>query len=202
MRWFAKPVRGKTLRGFESLPLRSEFYERRVVGEPIPLSEYIFMPEQHGTTLLTWQFPEFEVHERGTAWYFVMTLLGGGLLLSALFSGNFLFALILILLVMLFLFYHRRGPRTLTCTLTTQGVVIDNTFRPYKDIKEFRIVYDPPDVKKLYLFFASALQLSITVFIEDENPVQIREVLERYVAEDAENTDEPLSDIIARWLRL
>lgn len=160
------------------------------------------MSEQHGTTLLTWQFPEFEVHERGTTWYFVMTLLAGSLLLGALITGNFLFALIIILIAMLMVFYHSRGPRTLTCTFTTQGVVIDNTLHPYKDIQKFRIVYEPPEVKKLYLFFASALRPHITVFIEGENPVAIHNVLQKYVLEDTEDATEPLSDTIARLLRL
>ena len=76
---------------------------------------------------MEWTFPEFETHERGTAWFFWMTLLGGSFFLGAIFTGNFLFALIIILVTILLVLYHQRGPRTLTCTLTEEGITIADT---------------------------------------------------------------------------
>ena len=156
----------------------------------------------HGKTLLEWKFSAFENHQRGTAWYFWTTLVGGILLLVAVFTGNFLFALILVLVALLLMLYERRGARTVTCAITETGVVVDETLHRYKDITDFRIVYQPPTVKKLYLTFPSVLRPRLTIAITDQNPVALRKILRKHVTEDTETEGEPLSDVLSRIFKL
>ncbi|MDO8582216.1 MAG: hypothetical protein Q7S16_05080 [bacterium] len=159
------------------------------------------MPD-HGKTVVEWKFSEFENHERGTAWYFWTTLVGGILLLWAIFSGNFLFALILVLVALLLMLYERRGARIITCVITDTGIVVDETLHRYKDITNFRIVYQPPTVKKLYLAFPSALRPRLTIAITDQNPLALRKILQKHLTEDLETEGEPLSDTLSRIFKI
>lgn len=156
----------------------------------------------HKKVLLEWTFPEFHEHNRGTWWYFWMTLLGGGLILSSLFVGNFLFALIIILVALLAVLYERRGPRRATFQITGEGIVFDQEFFQYGDVKNFRIVYTPPEVKNLYLTFTSLLRPRITIHLENQDPSRVRKILSQYILEDFESEGEPIADILTRNLKL
>ena len=151
---------------------------------------------------MEWQFQEFESHERGTMWYFWTTLVGGVLLLWAIFSGNFLFALILVLVALLLMLYERRGPREMTCAITEKGVLVDGVMHMYNAINNFRIVYQPPTVKKLYLGMPSALRPRLTVALTDQSPVAIRKILRKHVTEDVETEGEPIGDALSRIFKM
>ena len=61
-----------------------------------------------GDIVFSWSVTEYNQHERSSRWYLVMGLIGAGLLLFSLISGNYLFALIVVLLVLLYLLYGTR----------------------------------------------------------------------------------------------
>ena len=48
-----------------------------------------------GDTLHQWTIKEYEEHAREKRWYIIMSVFGAALVLFGLFSGNFLFALIM-----------------------------------------------------------------------------------------------------------
>ncbi|MBI4281765.1 hypothetical protein HY625_02995 [Candidatus Uhrbacteria bacterium] len=158
------------------------------------------MPSQN-VSPLEWEFSEFVQHERGTVWYFCMTLIAGGLVLWSLFTGNFLFALIIILVAALFIIYEQRGPRTMVCHIDDDGITVNGILHPYKEMKDFRIVYEPP-VKVLYVIFQSMLQPRLTIALADQNPLAIRERLQKNVLEDIEQDGETLSDLLSRLFKL
>lgn len=167
---------------------------------PINLAE---QPTEYGKVLFQWDFPEFEAHERGTTWYVVAGLLMLGLLVYAIVSANILFAVIIVLVAILLVYIEKREPREMTIKIAEEGVVIENRLFPYEEIKTFWIAYEVPDVHNIYFEFKSLSipRLSIP-YAENINPNQLRSYLLQYVDENQEREGRPVSEVIAKLLKL
>lgn len=156
----------------------------------------------HGRTYLRWKFPEFPRYKRGFVWYLVTVIVGAGLLLYALISGNFLFALIILMFALVIYMATVSEPSDVEISITEDGVGIGQAFYPYREIKNFWFIYEPPTVRNLYIEFKSSMRPRLTVDLEEQNPNEVRRALSRYVPEDLTEEDEPLSDIIGRVFKL
>ena len=50
-----------------------------------------------GEIIFSWSFKEYEKHERTLRWYWIMSIVGLTMLVYAILSQNYLFAIILVL---------------------------------------------------------------------------------------------------------
>jgi len=151
---------------------------------------------------LTWEFIEYEEHQRGRLWWLVLMTVSAALLIFALLTANYLFALIIIMVVAIILFRHYHEPEMLSCELHTGGVRVGSQEYDWSEIKNFWLVYEPPTVKSLFIVFKSALKQPMTVPLSDQNPLEVREFLGKYLEEDLEKETEPTSEALSRLLRL
>ncbi|MFA6098868.1 MAG: hypothetical protein WCV50_03780 [Patescibacteria group bacterium] len=157
----------------------------------------------HGKTLADWKFPEFIKHKRKFGWYVIVFILIGALMIFAILTSNPLFAILIFLFVIIYFFRTRREPATLEVIINEDGVSIgEKTFYIWKQIKSFWIIYEPPEVKNLYLDFKSGLRPSISISLENQNPLRIRKILSEYLPEDIEKENESFSDGLQRMLKL
>lgn len=151
-----------------------------------------------GQVLHEWTIQEYEQHDRGLPWYVISIVLGIGLVIYGILTGNFLFALIIILFaIILFLQSHQEAPQV-RFQIAELGVVIGNRFYNYSELESFYIIYNPPNIKTLYLETKSTMRPKIRVPFLDQDPVEIRHTLREYLAEDTEKEDEPFGDRAAR----
>lgn len=151
-----------------------------------------------GRTLHTWTIQEYEQHSRLPAWYWIMGGLGSVLVLYGMFTGNFLFAIVIILYgIILFLQSHQSPPQV-PFKITDLGVIIGAKFYPYGELDGFYIIYDPPEVKMLYIETKSPFKPLLRIPLLDENPLEIRASLLAHLEEDLEKEEEPLGDHVAR----
>ncbi len=155
-----------------------------------------------GKELITWSFPEYQQYDRGPLWYLVTLILASGLMAFAYQDRNFLF-IVMILLVLFILFtHHRRDPLRLTIALHERGVHIGRDFFLYRDIASFAVLYEPPHVKKLYLFPKnSLLQREYSIPLMNTNPLEVRKILLDYVREDLEKEEESTHESLSRLLK-
>lgn len=158
-------------------------------------------PPAHGKTLHTWAFPEFTAHKRDRRWYTIAGVLAAIALLWAVYDGNVLFAIILLIAAIVYVMIGVRKPRQLTATFTEDGVSVDRAFYRWEEIDRFWLVYEPPIVKRLYLAFKAPLRPTLTIDLEQQNPVPLRKTLLTYLKEDP-NGAEPLGDQVARTFKL
>ena len=156
----------------------------------------------HGRTLFEWSVPEYSRYERGKLWYAAAIAAGCLLLLYAFRTGNFLFAVIISMFGVIMFLNGVQEPRQVRFALTERGIIWGGKYHPYIDVKSFWIVYQPPEVKNLYLEFNSALSPRLQVPLLDENPLEVREALKKVVREDVTRVDEPLSDFLGRVLKI
>lgn len=155
-----------------------------------------------GQILHQWEIEEGHQAHRTTRWYLIAGIVAAGFLTWALLTLNFLFALIIVLAYLIYVADHLRGHHICQFTITANGIAIDDNFYDYREINDFFIIYQPPEVKSLYFDFKSRLKPKLLINLEDQNPVEIRHSLLTYLSEDLEHEEELFSDALSRMLKL
>jgi len=151
-----------------------------------------------GDILHEWTIQQYDRHDRGTPWYIIMIGLGLLLVLYGVFTGNFLFSLIVILFgIIIFLQSHQEAPQT-PFHITDLGVVVGGKFYEYSEFEGFYIIYKLPHTKTLFFDTKSILQPALRIPLLDNNPIEIKHSLREFLTEDTEKEEEPLADRAAR----
>lgn len=158
--------------------------------------------KKYGEILANWQIPEFQKYPRTFTWYFLIIVIGLGLLTYAIVNVNFLFALILIISGTIIFLHERREPAMLDFQITEDGVLLADKFFPYKEIKGFWIIYEPPQVKNLYFKLDRLIHGNLSIPLIRMNPLYVRKILLKYLAENLENEGESSDDQIGRVLKI
>jgi len=157
----------------------------------------------YGNELASWNVPEYEYHERNRLWYIFAITISLLFMVFAFLTQNFLFAVIIIIAALVIILNDGQKPMNVKFIITDEGILVGRKFYDYDDIKDFSIVYKPRlGVRNIYFEFIGITQPRITIDLKDENPLQIREILLKYLSEDLERTDEPLSEILGRFFKI
>ncbi|MFA6993853.1 MAG: hypothetical protein WC268_04675 [Patescibacteria group bacterium] len=157
---------------------------------------------KYGKKLIAWQFPEHEDYERTRGWYIGAGIIGLLLLIYSVFTGNFLFAMIIIVTAVIIFLKATLGYKNLDFAIYERGLRVGEKFYDFKEIKDFYVIYEPPTVKNLYFDFHSWVQPRLQIPLQSKNPVRVREILLDYLTEDLDQENEPLSDAMGRMFKL
>lgn len=157
----------------------------------------------YGKIITSWKVKEYEKHERSMTWYLVAGLIVILILVFCFLTSNYLFAIIIILASIIVITNDGQEPQKVDVILTNEGIIIGKKFYDYDVFKNFAIVYKPNQgVKNLYFEFKNSFKQRLSINLEDRNPLSIRKILLKYVDEDLERTDQPLSEILAKIFKL
>jgi hypothetical protein len=157
--------------------------------------------EEHNKLLMEWKIQEYTKHERNRNWYVWAGIIFVLLLAYAVYTLDFLFVVILILAAVIILVRAKEEPMELDFKIFENGIGLGRKFYVWKEIDKFFIIYEPPEVKKLY-FNPKGLRSRLSIPLVKQNPVKVREVLLKYLAEDLDQEQEPLSEEYERFLKL
>ena len=152
--------------------------------------------------VFVWEAPSHVEHERGSGWYLAAAVIALVFVAYAVWTANFLFAFIILLMAILVVLAGNEKPHPVLCQIGETGIVWGGKLHPYNDIDQFALVYQPPMAKVLYVDFRSALKPRLRIPLEDQNPIELRDHLKQYVAEDLDLQSEHFSDIVARLLKI
>lgn len=167
------------------------------------MSEKINLADQAGKKIIGWSIPEYDKHEREKNWYIISAAVGLLLLIYSFFSGNFLFAAIIIIGALVIIIHDGQEPMKINFIITDEGLLVGRKFYDYDIIKDFSIVYKPREnVKNLYFEFKNLLKPRLSIPLKSMNPLPIRENLLKYLPEDLERTDQPVSEALAKMFKL
>ncbi|MDO8626267.1 MAG: hypothetical protein Q7K39_02285 [Candidatus Magasanikbacteria bacterium] len=153
-----------------------------------------------GRVVYQWTVKEYEEYERGRRWYLVIGGLALALVLFAVFTANYLFALIIILFGIILYLHDLQTPLEVPFALTDVGIILGKKFYRYSELGNFWIIYNPPEVKVLYFSLGNFLRHRLQVPLLEYDPRPIREHLSLYLVEDLDQEEEPLSDRVGRLL--
>lgn len=155
-----------------------------------------------GDVVFDWVVNEYEKHERSKRWYVIMAVVGLGLLLFSVISGNYLFALVVVLFGIVLFLQDIQQPMEVAFAITEAGIVVGSTYYPFKEISKYWMIYNPPEVKNIYFSTNSVLKHRLQVPLLDNDPRPIRDFLNQFLIEDLDQEEEPLSDKLGRMLKL
>lgn len=155
-----------------------------------------------GRALVSWETWEYPKHDRSPLWYLIAGVIAVLLILFALFTGSFPFAVIILMTGIIIFLSHLREPERIMVHITSNGVIIGHHFYAYKEIRDFSIVYDLPQAKLLYLDFFGRLHPLMSIPLEEVNPNEVREALMPYAVENLQRDEETLTDVLARIFRI
>ncbi|MFA5413165.1 MAG: hypothetical protein WC348_01300 [Patescibacteria group bacterium] len=156
---------------------------------------------EHGALLSGWKIPEYTKHDRGRNWYLWAGIAFVLLLAYAIYTLDFLFAVILILGAVIIFIRSREEPMEIDFNIFEKGIGVGGKFHSWKDIASFYIIYEPPEVKNLY-FNLKGLRSRLSVPLLNINPLKTREILLKYLIENLDEEREPLSEEYGRFLKI
>jgi hypothetical protein len=153
--------------------------------------------------IINWKIPEYDSPQKNKRWYIIAIVVILAILTYSVMTANYLFTFIMLIgSIMLFYFDQREAPM-IDFILEEEGVVIGTKFYDYDEIKNFSIVYKPKeDIKNIYLTFNNNLRNRIAIPLIDKDPLIVRRYMLQYLDEDLDRNHEPVSESIAKILKL
>ena len=161
-----------------------------------------FNPDELGESLVAWEVDEFPQHARSRMWYILASLVSLGLIIYSVLTSNFLFAIIILMGGVLLFLSTFIQPERIPIVITSTGIVVGDMFYDYQSVRDFSIIYDPPDVKLLYLDFFALTHPLISVPLEDVDPNLVRARLLTFCVENLNRNEEGLTDLVRRVYKL
>lgn len=155
-----------------------------------------------GNIIYEWWVREYEQHDRSRRWYIVSGLIGLALIVFALFTANYIFAVLIVLFAIVLYLHELQEPLEVYFAITDVGIVLGRKFYRFSELSNFWIIYNPPEVKSLYFTLGNVLKHRLQVPLTEVNPVELREYLMQYLEEDLSQEDEPASDKLARVFKI
>ncbi|MEK7643892.1 MAG: hypothetical protein AAB390_01160 [Patescibacteria group bacterium] len=155
-----------------------------------------------GAIIHEWEVTEYEQHNRQFRWYLIMTVIGVSLVGYGIFTGNFLFALIIILFAIIIFLQSHQDPHILPFKIAELGIILNNRFYAYSEFTDFYIIYEPPAVKMLFLETDSSFRPRLRVPLPNIDPNEVRFTLRQYLSENVDKEEEPFSEKVAREWKL
>lgn len=174
------------------------------------------MEENNNVQYLAWQVPEYDKKERDKKWYIIAISFLVIFLFFCFFeishwkiaflgvNSNFIFALILVLSTIIMIINDGQEPNMVDFKIGPEGINIGKRFYDYDDLKHFSIIYKPNrEVKHLYIEFRNGLtRPRLSIHLDEQDPITVRNYLLRYLDEDLERTDPPVSEQLTKLLKL
>ena len=148
--------------------------------------------------LMQWKARDSIQYDRSPAWMVVVYIVAAAVLVYAIWTMNFLFAVLIVLSVVIIYIYTQRKPRMLDVAIMKKGVKVNELLYTYEDdLERFWILYNPPDLKVLNLKRQQSLFPHLVIQMEDQNPLKVRELLLKNLPEDV-SQEESVIDKFSR----
>lgn len=152
-------------------------------------------PEQ---VLMEWKAREFIQYPRSKSWYIAVLIIAALLVVYAVITSNYLLAIIVVMLAVVVNTLTRKKPTELDVAITTKGVMVNSLLYTYDgDLSSFWILYNPPDLKTLNFSRLQKITPELTIQLESQNPLKVRELLLDHLEENVEK-EEHLADRFSR----
>ncbi|MFA5127852.1 MAG: hypothetical protein WC457_02500 [Patescibacteria group bacterium] len=155
-----------------------------------------------GRVVYNWKINEYEKFDRSRRWYIIVGILAAVLIAYAVYSANYLFALIIVLFGIIIFLQEMNEPTELDFAICDTGIVIGSKFYSYSELEKYWIVYNPPGIKTVYFEPKNVFKHRLSAPLDDIDPVEMRAHLNQYLFEDLDQEDEPLSDRLGRLFKM
>ncbi|MDH4330351.1 MAG: hypothetical protein OEV93_02250 [Candidatus Moranbacteria bacterium] len=141
------------------------------------------IPDHYGNdVILEWNAPEYVHYKKEQEWYIIAGLLLSAIIIYALVKNSPLMAITFILIGVVGYIHLEKEPRNLRFRITHDGVIADKELYEFEDIKSFWIFYEP-EFQVISLRTDSHLLPFVHIPIHNEDPLEIRDILLKFIPE-------------------
>jgi len=146
---------------------------------------------------LQWSAYEAGASQKSADWYWALGIIAASGAASAILFSNALFAIVIVLGALALGLHAARPAGRSSVELNEKGVLVNETFYPYRELLSFWVEdgYEAPP--KLFIKGARVLSPQIILQIEDVEPEEVRDFLLEYLEE--EEMHEPLSQKVLEF---
>ena len=152
-----------------------------------------------GKVLVSWEFPEYTQYKKTRSWQVVVSGIWLIIFIYSIIIANLLFAIFLALVVFIVFLQEKATPMDVKIKICEQGIIIGKKFYEWFEIENFRLIYRPPETKRLYIDIKDSW---LHVSVEDQDPREIRKILKEFLEEDLSRPEETIIDALSRWLKI
>jgi hypothetical protein len=152
--------------------------------------------------LMSWKIPEYRKYQRQQKWYAVAVVIMLGLLIYSILTGNFLFAVILIVAGITMAVHDRNDAPEIDFAIQENGIKIGESVYGYDKFDNFWIYYEPSESKMLFFEFKNKVRPRLSIPLENKNPIKVRAILLKFLTENLQRENEPLSEQLSRILKI
>ncbi|NCC70079.1 hypothetical protein EOM09_00650 [bacterium] len=162
--------------------------------------------KKYGKILKNWSFNSKYTEKSSIYIKIIAILILGISFVYSIISENYLFSMIIFLVIFIYYFESKRNKEEIENKekfyILEDGILINEEFIDWDTIKEFYIIYNPEEkVKKLYFKLKNILTPRVFINIENENPNEIRDILNEYLEENLKRKYEHISDRIEKFFK-
>ena len=149
-------------------------------------------------TLLHWDAPEFEMRPQNKKRLSYVALILLAIIGYASFTNSPIMAIVFVLIGIVAYMNMQKAPRVLNFRIIPEGMLAGQELYAFENIKSFWIFYDPEYKKVISLHIKSYLTPFVHIPIHNEDPVEIRRVLLKYIPEIKQENN--LTEMLERFL--
>lgn len=150
---------------------------------------------------VTWNALSHTQAARPAAWYLIFGIISLALIFFGIYNHSILMVITFCVIILSVLLFTNQRPSTLVYKATKTGIISGNTIYPYKTVKTFWIIYNPPVVKTLNFETSAYLNNLISLELGNQDPMELKLFLSQYIPEDLDR-EEPFTDSLARNLKI
>ncbi|MBU1992408.1 hypothetical protein KKG51_01780, partial [Patescibacteria group bacterium] len=143
----------------------------------------------------------FEKFDKGTAWFVVAFMASGLLIYYGFANGAWSFSLAIIAAMIAYGVHLKQKPRKVKIKISKMGITLGKIKVPFSHMRTFWITYHPPFMKTLTIRTTDVWLSDLTIQLEDQDPVEIREFLVKQIPE-WEGKQIGFFDSLARFFKL
>ncbi len=143
--------------------------------------------------LLEWTAPERPPHSRGKRWYLLAGSIAALLLVYALFTQAWTFAVVIVLLVVVYAILHKKSPIKHTVQVSPQGLKWDKNLIPWHELTAFWMLQGPGYVE---VHIDRKRAPNLLVQTGDRTPAEIAMALAQFITPISDRRESILDYII------
>ena len=157
------------------------------------------MSETSPNPQFSWIAPEFTRHEKSLLWFIIFGVIFLGFFLAALLLKNYFFALLILITAFLVFVQALKHPRQISFEFFDDKIIIDKQLiLTYREIVSFWLFADP-EINSLRLETKRFAHPRLIIPLGSQDPAELRIFLKKFIKEKEQ--DEPLLDILMRWIK-
>jgi len=158
------------------------------------------MDPNMNTTLLAWQAPAHNDHERSDRWYLIAGLVAAIFIVYGLVTGAWLMSVCLGICSGLYFLVRNEKHKNHSITITKMGVEFDGVMHGWSELKDFWML-SGPGYCELHIASRKRLVGDLRIQTGDLDPFHVRDVLHHFLEQDPHKR-EKLLDTISRLCKL